>query len=313
MTRLQDLDLNLLVVLDALLQDRNVTRASQRMGTTQSTLSSALARLRTALGDPLFVRSQRGLVPTPRALALGPVVREVLQTLSDAMASQEAFDPATAQHRFVLAATDYVQAILLPPLLRLLQAEAPGIQIEIIPISHQFPWESLAGSEVDLILGGSLQGPEGLQSRLLFKDRLACVLRQGHPALERPLDLAAYLSLSHVEVRVVDGQTVADQALAGLNVHRHVVLAVPQFLVALFTALETDLCFTLATRIAHPFAKDLPLVMLPLPFETPPVSVRAFWHVRMKDDLMHRWLRSVVFRASDSLSSCETNLDLTTE
>jgi len=106
-------------------------------------------------------------------------------------------------------------------------------------------------------------------------------------------------------VRVVDGQTVADQALASRNVQRRIALVVPHFLVALFTALETDLCFTLALRIAHPLAKDLPLAVRALPFDTPGVSVRAFWHGRMKDDPMHQWLRSMVFRAADSLLSQE--------
>jgi len=303
MTRIQNLDLNLLVVLDALLQDPNVTRASQRMGTTQSTLSSALARLRVALGDPLFVRTQRGLVPTPRALALGPVVREVLASLAEAMAIQTGFDPSTAHHRFVITATDYVQVILLPPLIRLLRAEAPGIDLEIRPVSHQFPWETLAGRDVDLILAGGVAGPEGLQSRLLFKDRIACVLRKGHPALDRPFDMAAYLSLNHLEVKVTDGQTLADLALASLGLERRVVLAVPHFLVALYTAMETELCLTLARRLADPYAIGLPLTVVPLPFATPIVPVRAFWHCRMKNDPLHRWLRAILFRAADTLAA----------
>ena len=302
MTPIWNLDLNLLLVLDALLQDLNVTRAAQRLGTTQSTLSSSLARLRVALDDPLFVRSQRGLVPTPRALALGKVVREVLGRLTEAIQETDSFEPSTTQARFVLAATDYVQVLLLPPLIRLLHAVAPGVELTVVPIAHQFPWEALAERQVDLVMGGGL-GPAGLQSRLLFKDRMVCVLRQHHPAGEGPLDLAAYLALDHVEVRVLDGLTIVDQIMTRNKLERRVVLSVPHFLVGIHSAVETDLCLTLANRIADPLAKSFHMNILPLPFATPDINIRAFWHERVKDDSIHRWLRSMVFRAAETLGA----------
>jgi DNA-binding transcriptional LysR family regulator len=300
MTRIKDLDLNLLVVLDALLEDRNLTHASRRLGTTQSTLSGALARLRAALGDPLFVRSQRGLVPTPRALALGPVVRDALSRLSEALDAEAAFQPATAHHTFVLAATDYVQAVLLPPLLRLLHQEAPGVRLEVVPVTRTYPWVQLADRDVDLVLGGELGPSASFQSRLLFKDRLVCLLRPGHPRTGA-LDLAAYLGLEHVEVKVMDGRTMVDELLEELHLERNVVLAVPHFLVALFIALETDLCFTFAQRILLPTIRELPLQVHAVPFSHPPIAIRAIWHERMKEDPVHQWLRGIVFRAGAAL------------
>ena len=293
-----DIDLNLLVVLDALLAARSVTRAAERLGTTQSTLSTALGRLRKALGDPILVRAGGGMVPTPRALALAGPLRESLAGLNRLLHPPERFSPDQSSRTLTIAATDYTQFVVIAPLLRRLQTQAPRIRLEVIPLDGHFPWEKLAGGEVDLILAGMAHAPEGLQSRGLFRDEAVCVLRKEHPALEAPFTRAAYLSLSHVEVHTVGGITLAEKALAQLGLKRHLSLIVPQFMVAPYILLQTDLCFTLARRITDPLARLLPLVVLPLPFETPPIAVRAYWHRRMQDDPAHRWLRTQVFLAA---------------
>lgn len=301
MTRIQDLDLNLLVVLDALLQELNVTRASRRMGTNQSTLSSALARLRKLLDDPLFVRSQRGLVPTPRALALGPVVRNVLETLDKAISLDDDFQPAKDQRTFILAATDYVQMVVLPPLLAFLRTEAPGIHIEIVPVAHQFPWQELAAGRVDVILGGEEPELAGLQSKLIFRDQVVCVLRPGHPCARGRWDQDTYLDLGHLEVKIMDGLTLVDHRLADMGLQRTVLMSVPHFLLAFFLVAQgTDLCFTVAERIVNQLSPYFPVTVLPLPFGVPSVAVRASWHERMKSDSAHRWLRNAIFQAAEA-------------
>lgn len=293
MTRLPDIDLNLLVVLDTLLKERNVTQAAISLGTTQSTLSSALARLRKVIGDPLFVRAPRGITPTPRALAIEKPLHETLAKLLDVLQPVE-FDPSASNRIFVFAATDYLQFVMAGPLMRRIQELAPRVQVIIQPIAHHFPWEELANGELDFVLAGYSQPPEGLQSRLLFKDEVVCLLRKGHPSLERPFDQEAYLALSHIEVQALVGPTLVNQQMAALGLDRHISLTVPHFLSAPFAVLETDLCFTLARRIAEPLAAAFPLEVVPYPFESPSFQVRQFWHLRMQDDPSHRWLRGVM-------------------
>ena len=293
MSRLPDIDLNLLVVLDTLLKERNVTQAAISLGTTQSTLSSALARLRKVIGDPLFVRAPRGITPTPRALAIEKPLHETLARLLDVLQPVE-FDPAASNRIFVFAATDYLQFVMAGPLMRRIEKLAPRVQIIIQPITHHFPWEELANGELDFVLAGYSQPPEGLQSRLLFKDEVVCLLRKGHPSLRRPFDQEAYLALSHIEVQALVGPTLVNQQMASLGLDRHISLTVPHFLAAPFVVMETDLCFTLARRIADPLAAAFPLEVVPYPFESPSFQVRQFWHLRMQDDLSHRWLRGVM-------------------
>jgi len=289
--RLADLDLNLLVTLDVLLQERHVTRAAARLGTTQSTLSSALGRLRTFLEDPLLVRTAGGMMPTPRALALQPALHTALEDLSRALEGHEAFDPGTSKRTFVIAATDYPQFVLAGPLMADLRRKAPGVSLDIHSISKRFPWEELASGDLDLVVAGRTQTPTGLQSRLLFRDELVCLLRRDHPALDLPFDLEAYLALSHVEAHPIEGPTLADTLLARQGRARSISLCLPQFLVAPFVVMATDLCFTVARRIAEPFAAAHPLTIRPFPLESPHVSVRAYWHRRVQDAPAHRWLR----------------------
>lgn len=293
-----DLDLNLLVVLDVLLEERHVTRAAARLGTTQSTLSSALARLREALGDPLLVRTARGMIPTPRAMEMQPVLRAALDNLSRALDGQDTFDPSSSRRTFVIAATDYPQFVLAGPLMMRLRQEAPGVSLEIRPIHRRFPWESLGTGDLDLVLAGGAAAPAGLQSRRLFQDDLVCLLREDHPALQAPWNLEAYLDLPHVEAQPVEGITLVDGLLADLGRSRTISLRLPEFLVAPFVVMDTDLCFTLARRIADPLLSRHPLAIRPFPLETQPLSVRAYWHPRVHDDPGHRWLRRHLNRVS---------------
>lgn len=298
MLRLADLDLNLLLILDVLLEERHVTRAAERLGTSQSTLSSALARLREALADPLLVRTARGMLPTPRAIELQPALRAALEGLTRALEGRPAFDPATSQQAFVIAATDYPQFVLAGPLMARLRRSAPGISLDIRSISGRFPWEMLLAGECDLVLAGQAQAPAGLQSRLLFRDDLVCLLRKDHSALSRPFDLEAYLALAHLEAHPLEGPTLVDTLLAKQGRERTIRLRLPQFLVAPFVVMGTDLCFTLARRIAEPMVAHHPLALRPFPLAAPGVTVRAYWHRRMQEDPAHRWLRDQLARAA---------------
>ena len=185
--RLSGFDLNLLVVFDVLLAERNVTRAAKRLGVTQSAVSNALARLREALDDLVLVRAANGMVPTPRALALQRDVRDALTRIGGAIGGGSSFEPRTARRTFVIAATDYVQFVLLGALIERIRGSAPGVVLQVATPSKDFPWSGLEAGSVDLLLTGNRAGPvpRGLHRRWLFRDHIVCVLRADHPYAAR--------------------------------------------------------------------------------------------------------------------------------
>jgi DNA-binding transcriptional LysR family regulator len=301
--RLSAFDLNLLVVLDVLLAERNVTRAANRLGLSQPAVSNALARLRGALGDPLLVRTRAGMAPTPRALALVGSLRDALDLMGNTITDAESFDPASARRTFVLAATDYVQFVLLGKLVARIRRVAPGVVLEVLPVVQSFPWPQLEAGSIDLVLGGASprDTPRGLHRRRLFRDRVVCILREGHPYASAPLTLERYLELAHIEALPLGSHGLADEVLGQLGRQRKLAVTVPHFLVAPFIVTQSDCCFTLAERIAVPMAEKLPLEVRPLPFEMPSVSIGAYWHDRVHGDAAHRWLRRLVAEVTGAL------------
>ncbi len=289
-----DLDLQQLRVLDALLQEGSVGAAAQRLGRPQSTVSTILARLRDVLGDPLLTRVPGGMQPTPRGQALLEPLHRLLEDLELTLQPPPEFDPATSTRVFTLAASDYTQFVLTGPLMEEMAQSAPRVRLEIRALTPPLPWPQLADGRLDLLLGGRAKPPEGLRSRMLFQDDVVCLVRARHPALKATWDLERYLALEHVEVQSNQGPTLVDQALGELGQTRSIRLTVPHFLVAPFVLLRTELCFTLARRIAEPLSRLLPFQVLPLPFPAPGVAIRAFWHPRQQADPGHRWLRTLV-------------------
>ncbi|WP_437738166.1 LysR family transcriptional regulator [Sorangium sp. So ce1335] len=293
------LDLNLLVVLDTLLAERHVTRAAARLGMTQPACSHALGRLRRALGDPLLVRGARGaMLPTPRAEALAPGLRAALRGLASAVRGEPRFEPATARRTFRLAAGDYAELVLLPPLLSLLAGEAPGVHVWMMPLAltREEVVAQLASGAVDVVIGPPRRGwPEGLYVRPLFEERFRCVVRRDHPAARRRLTLDRYCALSHLLVapRGTPGSLV-DDALTALGRSRRIAAAVPHFLVAPHVVAATDLMATLGARLVDATAAPLGLTVLPPPLELAGFSLAMIWHERTHHDPAHRWLRDQV-------------------
>jgi DNA-binding transcriptional LysR family regulator len=303
LSRLLGFDLNLLVVFDVLLAERNVTRAAKRLGLSQSAVSNALARLREALEDPVLVRAANGMVPTSRALALQREVGEALQRLNSAIGGGSTFDPRTAQRTFVIAATDYVQLLLLGAMVERVRRNAPGVSLQVVTPVKDYPWGGLETGAIDLIVAGNRAGPvpRGLHRRWLFSDQLVCMLRAGHDDARGPLGLERYLALDHIEALPLGSIGLADEVLHALGHRRRVILTVPNFLIAPYVVIQSDCCFTLANRIATPLSSLLPLVRKPLPFAIPSVSIGAFWHDHVHKDPAHRWLRRLLLDATANL------------
>lgn len=293
MKNVHDLDLNLLRVLDALLETRSATRSARRLGIGQSAVSHALARLRRALADPLLVKGGRGLVPTPRAEALSGPVRSALATLEAALAPDR-FDPAGARATFVIGSPDYSGVLLWPPLVRALLASAPGVELVAVQPPPD-PGAALADGALDLVFGTASPDADGLFQQRLWHDGFSCLLRTGHPALDRTWDLDAYCALRHVLVapRGTPGSLV-DSLLEELGRRRTVQVRVAQFVPAAHIVAGSDAIVTLPGRLAAVLAPPLGLVARPPPFPVPRFTIWQQWHLRRHADPAHTWLRTLI-------------------
>jgi DNA-binding transcriptional LysR family regulator len=289
------LNLNLLLVLDALLTERHVSRAGKRLGLSQPAVSNALAQLRVKLGDPLLVRSRGVMLPTARAQALIGPLRAALGTLETALSAEPSFDPARSEATFVLAATDFVEFVLLPKLLARLAREAPGVQLLLRPWPYHRTPPSLETREADLWLGFYPDVPASHRQQKLFGDEFVCIVRRGHPQVGKRLTLKTYLTLRHILVSAEAASPgVADNALAARGLSRVVGLRLSHFLMVPDVVAVTDLVAAVSRRVAEPFARRLPLRIFPPPLALPRGTVGQVWHERTHTSPSHAWLRGLI-------------------
>jgi DNA-binding transcriptional LysR family regulator len=298
------IDLNLLVALDALLGEGSVTEAARRSGVTQSAMSHSLARLRALLGDPLLVRTQSGMAPTPRARALAQPLARALADLRSVVVSGADFDAATSRRAFALATADYAAYVLLPGVMEHLGREAPHVELVMrpMPAAIALPLEE---ERLDLVITPYPEARASLVAQKLFTERFVCVVREGHPAVarsQRKLDLATFTALSHVQIapRGTRGGAV-DEHLARLGKTRRVALRVADFLVAPAVVAGSDLVLTLPERVARPLAGPFGLRVLEPPFAVPAFTMFQVWHERRRGDPAHAWLRGLLAQASKKL------------
>ncbi|WP_178082621.1 MULTISPECIES: LysR family transcriptional regulator [unclassified Pseudomonas] len=289
MNDLRRIDLNLLVILDALLSEQHVTRAAERLHLSQPAVSHALARLRDLLGDPLLVRAGSGLVPTARALELAAPLAEILAQVQSLLAPN-IFDPASARRTFRLAMSDYGAAIILPGLIRTLRAEAPGIDLQISHASREGMVEGLLNGDIDLAAGVLPELPGELRSTPLFEERYVCLLdRQSLPA-GGVLDLPTYLSRPHVLLEMRgSGTPEIERTLTALRERRRVAISLPHWSVAPQFISGTDLILTVASRALNE-VDDESLIVVPPPFEIAPFTFVSAWHKRRGGDQALNWL-----------------------
>jgi DNA-binding transcriptional LysR family regulator len=296
-------NLNVLVALDALLEERSVTRAARRLGVTQPAMSNTLANLRTLLDDPLFRRTSHGLEPTPRALSLAEPVRQGLRLFESAL-SAPSFDPSSAERTFVVAASDYVEFVLMPPLMRRLSEVAPRVKVEIRPWGlHEVP-AALARAEADLMVGFYDAVPSHHRHEILFEEEYVCIVRAGHPTVRKKLTLEAYLDLEHVLVsQRGDSPGSVDRALAARGKRRRIAARVSHFLMVPMLVARTDLVAALSRRVVVPLARPLGLRVLAPPLPLPRGRIGQVWHEQMENDPGQRWFRSLVKNVCGALES----------
>lgn len=288
------INLNLLSALDALIMEGSVTRAAARVGVTQSAMSNSLQRLRELYDDPLFHRVGRGIVPTARALAIAPQLRDGLALLGSTLAPG-GFDPRTAERTFVIATSDYVEFVLLPPLLRRLAEVAPKIRIVVVPWGLHEITPALSTGDADLMIGFYGKLPPRHADQILFEDRYVCIVRKGHPQVGAKLTLARYVTLDHVIVsQSRDAVGSVDVALAKRGMQRRVGARVSHFLMVPRLVADTNLVAAMSRRAVEPFVKTFGLRVHPPPLALPVGKIGQVWHERQADDPGSKWLRETI-------------------
>ncbi|WP_177330938.1 LysR substrate-binding domain-containing protein [Pseudomonas sp. RIT-PI-r] len=293
MNDLRRIDLNLLVILDALLSEQHVTRAAERLHLSQPAVSHALARLRDLLGDPLLVRAGATLVPTARALELVAPLTEALAQVQSLLAPNT-FDPASTRRTFRVAMSDYGAAIILPGLIRTLRREAPGIDLQISHASREGMLEGVLNGDIDVAAGVFPEMPNELRNSVLFEERYVCLLdRQTLPA-NGVLDLPSYLSRPHVLLEMRgSGTPEIERALTSLRERRRVAISLPHWSVAPQFISGTDLILTVSSRSVREIDQR-ELIVVPPPFEIAPFTFVLAWHKRRGGDQALNWLNRTI-------------------
>jgi DNA-binding transcriptional LysR family regulator len=292
---LRNLDLNLLVVLDAVLEEGGVTGAATRLGISQPAVSNALGRLRDALGVPLFVRRGRRVAPTAEARALAPAIRSSLAALDRALSSRAPFTPARATGRFALAISDYWYARMLPRLMAHLARHAPGVQLETVPTGEDVVSRDLAGGAVDAAIFLHPRDVPGVRSEILLSDGYVLVVRSGHPISGPRIDLHDLARHRHV---LISPEGPWLRRLVGALAHdglaATIALRTSQVKVAMEIVAGSDYVTVMARGPADQLRPAFPVRLLPLPMESEGFTLALYWHERTQDDPLAVWLRGVV-------------------
>lgn len=295
--QLSAVDLNLLLVLDALLQERSVSRAARRVGISASAMSHALARLRELFDDPILIRSGRTMVPTARGEALTDQARRAILEAEKVFTTRGHFDPWDLERQFRVAVSDIALIVLGPAFEHLLRSEAPGVDITYDPLRELS--QPLRDGTFDLVIGPISEKHPEVRSAVLFEDRCVCVVRGDSPVGER-VKIEQLVELPHVDVRHSAARVGGvDEALARHGVRRRVARLVSTHLMALHLVARTDYMAIVPSALARTVERALRLRVLLPPLELEPVEVGLAWHLRTEDDPSLVWLRQAVERAVD--------------
>ena len=292
---LAQLDLNLLVALEALLRERNVTRAGEAVGLSQPAMSSALARLRRLFGDELLVRMGREYHMTALAQELETPLQEILRQIELTIERRPSFDPSVDERTFTISASDYSTYLVLQPVLRRLAREAPNVAIAILPLDGR-PRPALEGGETDLVILPAGIGPQDMPSAELFTDRYVGVVSNDHPSVGRSVSLEEFTSLPRLSygrgANAIEGT--GDRTIHDPLLNRHLKLTLESFFLMPFLVSGTPLIALVHERLAHRLSSTTHTRIVDLEFETPAVTETMFWHPRHTSDPAHRWLRSLL-------------------
>lgn len=310
--KLAKIDLNLLLTLHLLLEEKSVTRASQRLCLSQSAVSKNLAKLREQFDDPLFTRTAYGLQPTAKARNLHGQLHVLLSHLESITEASE-FDPQCSHYRFRVGLVESTYPLLLPRFMSYILNEAPNVMLD----THAWDkntLKKLQSGEMDIGITGkdldpkyaniTMQMPSDVRGQEIYRDNQMCLVRPGHPVLDQEWNLDTYLEQRHVQVRC-DGkdQWLLDYKLADRGLERSISIIVPDFNSAASLCTHTDLVFTAPSHFIKLIAKQLNLVVLPLPTELPQMAYTLFWHQQKDNDAANCWLRNTIINHCQDLSA----------
>lgn len=286
------LNLNLLKVFDAIYRMRNLTDVARHVHLTQPAVSHALRRLRTSLGDPLFVRTIHGLEPTPRSDQMVEPIRQALRLIEDSVGSTSPFEPAQHTGEFRLLLSDVGELVFLPRLLSFLRQHTPAASAVVMQASRTQYEALLRDRAADLAVGHLPGLPSTLKHRPLFRDHYVVLRAKGAGQRQRRLNLAQYTKAAHVEVDPPGSiRRPVETAMESLGLQRRVVLRVPHYFAVPSVLLQTDLLVTVPNSVARNIRNAEELHICDVPFEVPPLEVAMYWHARQDTDPAHRWLR----------------------
>jgi len=285
------------------MQERNVTRAAERLGLSQPAVSAALGRLRQSLGDSLLVRSGAGMRPTPRAEQLVGSISQALDSIESALHLGATFVPAHSSRSFTLMLSDIGEIIYLPRLIQRVQNEAPGIGLSVRRLSRPLLSDELGVGSIDIALGWVDRPPDDLYQHRLFDEIFVCILRPQHPRIGKTLSLAQFAAEWHLVVgryqagseavfRSLDGNLVRELARKGIE--RKVAIRVPDFLAVPNIIAGTDLLCVVPRQLAEVYATHGQVRIMPLPVKAESFRVAQFWHKRFDSDQGNEWLRGVI-------------------
>jgi DNA-binding transcriptional LysR family regulator len=306
-------DLNLLVYLDALLREGSVTRAAERLNITQPAMSNGLRRLRDLFDDPLLIRTSEGMQPTERALALQPLLREVLGKL-EAVVQPVAFDPSSSDQLFRIVASDYAESTLLPRLLEALRDEAPHVSLDILTASDAL-LADLETGKIDLAINRFDYLPRSCHHTTLWRDTFSCLVSNDNPAL-RSFTLESYLQCAHIWVSKTgmgagtgmepsDARKLGwvDVALAELGHARRIRIYTRHYQVAALLAQQPDLIATLPTQVARLYTDHPGLTVRRPPFAIAPIELKMAWSPLLQHNHSHIWLRRLIQRVAREVAA----------
>ncbi len=298
-THLRRYDLNLMLVLHVILQERSITRAARRLGLTQSAVSRALSRLRDQIGDELIVRTGGGMVPTPRALQMKDGLARMLHELGIMLEPPPDFAPSELQRVFRIITADHPIAVLVPQLISQLVARAPGVKVHIEPPSTDLS-NALSAGDLDLVISPRRASWAGIVWSRVFTDRFVTIARKGHPRVRQRLNLKRFTAEGHVLVSPDSGHGpgMVDRRLAEDGLERRVVLRVANFFAAPLVVAESDLLATIPEQIVARHAAGLGLRIFTPPLKLDGLTVAMGWHERFRRDPVHAWFRQQITQAA---------------
>ena len=302
---IKNIDLNLLVYLDVLLQERNVTRAAESLGISQPAMSNGLRRLRELFDDPLLVRTSNGMSPTERAELLQPMIREIVSTVERAVEPNQQFDAARADRVFRISVSDYTESTLLPHLLRRMRSEAPNITLDVLTPSDVW-YQDVERGSVDLVINRFDALPQSFHQKSLWKDSFSCLISHHNPIRDN-FNLDTYLAAGHVWVNktgmgvgvgmepgAIQRLGWVDEALAALGKERRIRVFTRHYQAAMRLAVLRDLIITLPTKAANLLKDDPTVIILPPPFEIPEIELTMAWSPLLQHNSAHQWIRRLI-------------------